>query len=36
MLASMFKFVDRFEASVCYVFAAMKSLCDAGSAMKNG
>jgi hypothetical protein len=36
MLASMLMLVDRFEASVCYVSAAMDSLCDAGSAMKNG
>jgi hypothetical protein len=36
MVRSVVKFVDRFEASVCCVFAAMESLCDDGSAMKNG
>jgi hypothetical protein len=36
MLGSMVKFVDRFDASACCVFAAMDSLCDAESPMKNG
>jgi len=36
MLGSFVKTIEPFDAVSCLVFDAMKSLCDAESAMKNG